>query len=61
MLDKTTKDETIINNNSKTINLNIEIILGVITIIFIIFLIKYLKNYINKKVKTLSIRNEMNA
>lgn len=61
MLDKTTKDETIINNNSKTISLNIEILLIVIVIISIFFLIKFLKNYINKKMKTLTIRNEINA
>lgn len=61
MLDKTQKDETIINNNTKQINVNVEIILVIVALVTLYALVRYLKQYINKKVRSNTIRNEINA
>lgn len=61
MLDTNKKDETIINNNSKIISLNLEIVILVVAILILFLMIKYFKQYINKKVRNSTIRNEINA
>lgn len=61
MLDTNKKDETIINNNSKTISINVELMIIVIAILILFLMVKYLKQYINKKVRSANVKNEINV
>lgn len=61
MLDTNKKDETIINNNSKIISLNLEIVILVAAILILLLMIKYFKIYINKKIRNSNIKHELNA